>query len=154
MCWEDQTSCTSREGAVLLAIEPINRYETYLINTADQALRFMERVELESVKVMLDCFHMNIKESDPAAAIRKVGKNLIHLHVADSNRQSTGRGHADFKSIMRSLKEMGHTRYLRMEPLPPLPDPYLALKGMRLEEFLDLYTEECIKYLKMIEKRV
>lgn len=97
---------------------------------------------------------MNIEEPDPASSIRKAGKNLIHMHVADSNRQSVGRGHTDFKAIIRSLKEIGYTRYLAMEPLPPLADPYMALMGARPEEFLDLYAEECIQQLKFIERVV
>jgi sugar phosphate isomerase/epimerase len=137
---------------VLIAVEPINRYETYLVNNVDQALKFIAEVGIDSVKVMLDCFHMNIEEPDPAAAIRKAGKNLVHIHVADSNRQSVGRGHTDFKSIIRSLKEIGYTRYLAMEPLPPLADPYMAIKGVRPEEFSDLYAEECIQQLKFFER--
>ena len=136
---------------VLIAVEAINRYETYLVNSVDQALKFAEDVGLESVKIMLDCFHMNIEEPDPAAAIRKAGKELIHLHVADSNRQSAGRGHTDFRAIMRSLKEISYTRYLTMEPLPPVGDPYLARTGLRSKEFLDLYTDECIRHLRFLE---
>lgn len=142
------------ERDVLLAIEPINRYETYLVNNANQALEFMRDVGLDSVKIMLDCFHMNIEEPDPAASIRRAGNNLIHVHVADSNRQSIGRGHTDFKSIVRSLKEIGYERYLAMEPLPPLADPLAARKGIPPSEFLDLYAEECITQARFIEKVV
>jgi len=137
---------------VLIAVEPINRYETYLVNNVDQALRFVGEVNLESVKIMLDSFHMNIEEPDPAASIRKAGQTLIHMHMADSNRQSVGRGHTDFRAIIRSLKETGYARYLAMEPLPPVPDPYIAMKGLRSEEFLDLYAQECIEQLRFLEK--
>lgn len=137
---------------VLIAVEPINRYETYLVNNVDQALKFVNDVGIDNVKIMLDCFHMNIEETAPAASVRKAGRNLIHMHIADSNRKSVGRGHTDFKSIIRSLKDIHYTRYLAMEPLPPIADPYMAMKGLRPEEFLDLYAEECIQQLKFFER--
>jgi len=142
----------AEDAGVLIAVEPINRYETYLVNTCEQALNFIQEVNLENVRIMLDCFHINIEEADPAAAVRRAGKNLIHVHVADSNRQSAGRGHTDFKSITRSLKEVGYQRYLAMEPLPPAADPYVSLKGLRSEEFYDQYAAECIEYLRFLEK--
>jgi sugar phosphate isomerase/epimerase len=140
-----------RKG-IEIAVEPINRYETHLLNTCEQALEFVKEVAVENAKIMLDCFHMNIEEADPAAAVRRAGKMFIHMHVADSNRQSVGRGHTDFKSIMRSLKEIGYERYLAMEPLPPLADPYDALTKMVCPELFDLYAEECINNLKAIER--
>lgn len=144
----------AQEDGIKLAVEPINRYETHLVNNVDQALKFIKDVGLENVKIMLDCFHMNIEEADPAASIRRAGKNLIHMHIADSNRQSVGRGHTDFKSIMRSLKEIGYSGYLAMEPLPPLSDPYMAKEGMISPELFDPYAEECITNLKAIERMV
>jgi len=144
----------AQEKGIKLAIEPINRYETHLVNNVDQVLKFIEDVGLKNVKVMLDCFHMNIEEADPAASIRRAGKNLIHMHIADSNRQSVGRGHTDFKSIMRSLKEIGYSGYLAMEPLPPLSDPYMAMGNMVSPELFDPYAEDCIMNLKAIEKMI
>lgn len=137
---------------VMLAVEPINRYETYLVNNVDQALEFATEVGLNNVRIMLDCFHMNIEEADPAASIRKAGKSLIHLHIADSNRKAVGRGHTDFQGIMRSLEEIKFDGHITMEPLPPLPDPYIALKGTIPSEILDRNTEECIDYLRRIER--
>jgi len=135
-----------------VAVEPINRYETHLLNNAEQALEFVKEVAVENTKIMLDCFHMNIEEADPAAAVRRAGRMLIHMHVADSNRQSVGRGHTDFKAIMRSLKEIGYERYLAMEPLPPLADPYDALTKEVCPELFDVYAKECIDNLKAIER--
>jgi sugar phosphate isomerase/epimerase len=142
----------AEDRGILIAVEPINRYETYLLNTAEQALRFIREVDSEPVKIMLDCFHMNIEESNPAGAIRISGENLIHLHIADSNRQSVGRGHTDFASIMKALKEIGYESYLAMEPLPPISDPYLAAKES--PQNFDLYAKECIQHLREIERKI
>lgn len=142
----------AEEYGVVYAIEPINRYETYLLNNVDQGLKFVEEVNHDNVKLMLDCFHMNIEEPDPAYAIRKAGKMLIHVHVADSNRQSVGRGHTDFKAIIRSLKEIGFNRYLAIEPLPPLADPYMMREQVPPEDISDMFAEECIQQLKYFVK--
>lgn len=88
----------AEEQNVLIGIEAINRYEVYLVNSAEDALKFMNEVNSNNVKVMLDCFHANIEESDLASAIRKVGPDLVNLHITDSNRRAAGRGHIDFKS--------------------------------------------------------
>ncbi|MGC8961467.1 MAG: sugar phosphate isomerase/epimerase family protein [Candidatus Bathyarchaeia archaeon] len=141
----------AEDVGVALAIEPINRYELSLMNNVDQGLRFVKDVNMDSVKLMLDTFHMNIEEADPAAAVRKAGEYLIHLHVADSNRQSVGRGHTDFKSIVKALKDIGYQRYLAMEPLPPTSADVYDLN--RLDRGLfDLYAEECITMLKFYER--
>lgn len=139
---------------VTIAVEPINRYETYLINSCEQALRFIRQVNLPAVKMMLDTFHVNIEEPSPVASFRRAGADLVHVHVADSNRQPVGRGHLDFKEIVRALVEMKYPGALTMEPLPPLPDPYIALSGEVPEQALDQATRECIELLQRYETAV
>ena len=141
----------AEDVGVTIAIEPINRYELSLMNNVDQGLKFVKDVNMEGVKLMLDTFHMNIEEADPAAAIRKAGEYLVHLHVADSNRQSVGRGHTDFKAIIKALKEIGYQGYLAMEPLPPTSANVYDLSQLDKGLF-DLYAEECITLLKLYER--
>ncbi|MHA1377546.1 MAG: sugar phosphate isomerase/epimerase family protein [Candidatus Helarchaeota archaeon] len=139
------------ETGVMIAIEPINRYELYLLNNVHEGLKFINDVNSDGVKLMLDTFHMNIEEKDPAQSIRIAGKQLIHLHVGDSNRQSVGRGHIDFKGIIRSLKEINFKGYLAMEPLPPTAADVYDLSQLDPSIF-DQYAEECISQLKFFEK--
>lgn len=140
------------EKGILLAIEPINRYETYLINSIDEALDFINEVELDSVKIMADTFHMNLEDADFGLAIRKASRNLIHVHIADSNRQSPGQGHIDFKQIMMALKEMDYQDSLAMEPLPPLSNPYAVLSERVSGEILDQMARECIDLFRFYER--
>ncbi|MFQ5821514.1 MAG: sugar phosphate isomerase/epimerase family protein [Candidatus Heimdallarchaeota archaeon] len=135
---------------VKLAIEPWNRYETYFINRLEQALDLRNDVNLKNVGVMGDLFHMSIEEASLADAILKVGKNLIHLHIADTNRAAPGRGHLDFKPIVKALKTINYKHYLSMELLPAAADPFAAMKVRKCDEFFDLYTEESIEYLKKL----
>lgn len=144
----------AEEKGIALAIEPINRYETFLINNVNQALRFISEVGSEAVKLHLDTFHMNIEEPDPSEAIRKAGNLLVNVHIADSNREAVGHGHIDFKSIMRALKDIGYQRALTLEPLPPVPDPYIAARLKRYQPLRDIYAEECIMRLRQCEREV
>lgn len=136
---------------VSLAIEPINRYETFLVNTCEQAMRFVDEVGSAAVGVHLDTFHMNIEEADPAAAVRLAGGRLLNVHVSDSNRQAVGWGHTDFRALMRALRAIGYDRVLTLEPLPPLPDPYIAIRISRLRHLWDRLAAESLQRLKALE---
>jgi sugar phosphate isomerase/epimerase len=137
---------------ILLAIEPINRYETYLVNSIQDALYYACEVNSSHVKIMADTFHMNIEERDIPEAIRIAGNNLINVHLADSNRCSVGRGHINFKALIKALKEINYQYALTLEPLPPVSDPYLALEGGVSENILDQYAAESIMGLKYFER--
>ncbi len=142
----------AEQKGILLAVEPINRYETFLVNNVDQGLRFVSAVGSRAVKLHLDTFHMNIEEKDPADAIRKAGELLVNVHIADSNRQAVGYGHTDFGAIMKALKDIEYERALALEPLPPVPDPYIAARLRRYQHLRDIYAEECIARLRQYEK--
>lgn len=145
--------CTTsaREKGVVLAVEPINRYETYLINSCSQGLDFIAPLDRQTVKLHLDTFHMNIEEDDPAQAVLEAGSLLANLHVADSNRRSAGRGHFDFKGVFRTLTEIDYHGVLSLEPLPPVPNPYVAMKLDRFKVMRDDIAGESIEYLRGLE---
>jgi D-psicose/D-tagatose/L-ribulose 3-epimerase len=150
----DSIRKTARYAAkfgIQLAVEPINRYETYLVTTIEDALRFNADVSEPNVKVNLDCFHMNIDEADPAAAVRKAGQDLIHMHAADSNRMAPGRGHTNFEAILGALKEVGFSGTFVLEPVPPYPAPGMAIALSEYLPLRDQYAEESIRYLKGID---
>lgn len=144
----------AESAGVYLAVEPINRYEVYMINSGIQARDLVRAVGCPAVKMMLDTFHMNIEEADPAQTVRACAAELIHLHIADSNRQSVGRGHTDFKAIVRALKEIKYDGALAMEPLPPLANPYDADEVATPSEIHDKFAEECITALRYMERVV
>jgi sugar phosphate isomerase/epimerase len=108
----------AREG-VWLAVEPINRYEDYMVNRLDQAVSLAEEVEqelgLDSVRVCADLFHMNIEEDDLAAAILAAGPRIAHVHVDDTNRLQPGTGHIDFAAVLDALRAIGYDDWLTFE---------------------------------------
>jgi len=110
---------------VRIALEPINRYETTLINNAAEGLDLIERIGANNFGLLLDTFHMNIEEADIEASIRACGKRIFHFHVADSNRWYPGAGHLDFKPILAELFDTGYQGWISGEFLP-LPDAEMA----------------------------
>jgi sugar phosphate isomerase/epimerase len=114
--------CTAAQtNGIRLAIEPINRYETTLLNTVSQGLDLIEKIGLDNFGLLLDTFHMNIEEPNMEASILSSGNRIFHFHVADSNRHHPGAGHLDFKSILGTLRKTGYRGWISGEFLP-IPD--------------------------------
>jgi sugar phosphate isomerase/epimerase len=109
----------AQKSGVRIALEPLNRFETYFLNRADQALRLAQDVGPDC-GVCLDVFHMNIEEQDMFAAIRKVGKKLVDVHVAENNRLAPGMGNVDWKRFVATLREAGYQGALTMEAVAPV----------------------------------
>ncbi len=96
------------ERGVRLAVEPLNRFETSLINTADQAMEVVEAVDSSALGILLDTFHMNIEEQDLPAAIRSVGDRLFHFHSCANDRGAPGADHLDWDGIAVALHDVGY----------------------------------------------
>jgi sugar phosphate isomerase/epimerase len=110
---------------VRLALEPLNRYESPLVNTVAEALAIIDEVGADSLGLLPDTFHMNIEEQSIEESIRQSAERMIHFHVADSNRWHPGGGHLNFAAILRLLRELGYTGYVSGEFLP-IPDAATA----------------------------
>ncbi|MDB5311040.1 MAG: sugar phosphate isomerase [Gemmataceae bacterium] len=110
-----------------LLYEPLNRYETNLINRLEDGVELLKGLGTSNVKLLADLYHMNIEEANLPAAIRAAGGAVGHVHFADSNRRAAGMGHTDFGPVVAALREIGYTGYLSAEVLP-LPDSLAAAK--------------------------
>lgn len=104
---------------VRVGIEPLNRFESYLITRAEQALALCDAVG-PNLGVVLDAFHINIEESDLFEAIRLVGDKLVDFHVADNNRMPAGYGDYDWKTVVATLTEIGYDGALTAEFVAPV----------------------------------
>jgi sugar phosphate isomerase/epimerase len=109
-----------------LLLEPINRYETNIMNSAQDALDLAEEMDCEGVKVLLDTFHMNIEEVGFTETIQHVGNRLGYMHFADNNRLAPGQGHIPFPVILDALAKIHYSGFISAEILP-LPDDETAL---------------------------
>lgn len=108
----------AKQKGVRLAIEPINRYETDLLNTAPEALGLIEELGMDNVGVLFDTFHANIEEARIETGVRLCGVRLFHVHLADSNRWYPGAGHINFALIVETLRKMDYTGWVSAEILP------------------------------------
>ena len=104
----------SEKAGIRLAIEPLNRFETYLINRGDQAQALADAVG-PNCGICLDLFHMNIEESDIHEAFRKAKGRIADVHIADNNRFAPGMGTLDFPAIVETIKGTGYDGALTLE---------------------------------------
>ena len=122
-----ECSAAAKPFGVRLALEPINRYETTLVNSVAQGMALIDRVGADNFGLLLDTFHMNIEEPVIQESIRTCGSRIFHFHVADSNRWYPGAGHLDFSGILSRLQSTGYDGFVSGEFMP-LPDPLTAAR--------------------------
>ncbi|MFC2081713.1 TIM barrel protein [Candidatus Bipolaricaulota bacterium] len=125
---ESLRACAASEPSVRLALEPLNRYESRLVNTVNDALGVIDRVGAENLGILFDTFHANIEEATPAASLIDAGDRLAHVHLADSNRWVPGYGHFRFAEIWEAMERIGYAGPTVFEPLP-LPSADALLKA-------------------------
>ena len=104
------------ECGVDYCLEVLNRFEGYLLNTAWEAKKFVREVDIPSVKIMLDTFHMNIEEDSIPQAIHTAGELLGHFHVGENNRRVPGKGSLPWHTIGCALRDIGYDKAVVMEP--------------------------------------
>lgn len=104
------------ERGIVLAVEPLNRFETDFCNLASQAVSLVRDVASPAVGVMLDTFHMNMEEDDLPAAIRTSGSHLVHFQANENHRGFLGTGHLDWPAIARALTAIGYAGPITLEP--------------------------------------
>ncbi|SED36227.1 D-tagatose 3-epimerase [Rhizobiales bacterium GAS191] len=109
-------SRSAAQAGVRLAIEPLNRFETDIANTARHACQIAAAVGSPAVGVMLDTFHMNMEESDLPRAIRDTGDRLFHFQANENHRGFLGSGHIDWPPIARALADIGYGGPIVLEP--------------------------------------
>jgi D-psicose/D-tagatose/L-ribulose 3-epimerase len=96
-------------AGVKLAIEPLNRFETSLLNTAQQVVELVRGIDSPSCGVLLDTFHMNIEERDPAAAVAATGNHLFHFHACANDRGAPGDDHIDWMALASALRQIEYS---------------------------------------------
>ncbi len=98
----------AEELGVILALEPLNRFETDMVNTVDQAISMVDEVGCRYLKILLDTFHSNIEEKNIPASIRKLGSRLVHVQANENDRGTPGTGHTDWTGIREALDDIGY----------------------------------------------
>ncbi|MHB1337117.1 MAG: TIM barrel protein [Candidatus Humimicrobiaceae bacterium] len=125
---------------VILLIEPINRYETNLINTLQEGIELIEKLSMDNLKLLPDTFHMNIEEKSIEESLIEAKQYIKYIHFADSNRWAPGSGHTNFESIISTLVKINYKNAIGIEIFPE-PDDYLAAK-------------QAIYYLRFLDSKI
>jgi D-psicose/D-tagatose/L-ribulose 3-epimerase len=131
------------DAGVTIAVECLNRFEAYFLNTAAQARSFVERVDHPRLRTMYDTFHGHIEEKSHASAIRTVAPVMAHFHVSENDRGVPGSGQVRFDEAFGALREVGYDGWITIEAFgSALPDLAAATRVWRplFERESDVYT--------------
>ena len=115
------------DHGVELLLEPINRYETHMLNTVAETIDLIEQIDGNNIKLLLDTFHMNIEEPSIEKGFLTAGDRLGYVHFADNNRRAPGWGHLDFAKVIKALQQIQYRGAVGMEILPK-PDDGRAMR--------------------------
>ena len=136
----------ARAAGLACAIEPLNRFECYLLNTCEQTSAYLDRLDEAGFGILYDTFHANIEEKDPIGALRSsLDKgHVAHVHISENDRGTPGRGHAKIAETIAVLKEVGYDGWLTIEAFgKALPELAAATRVWR--DFFpnreEVYTE-------------
>ena len=107
------------ERGIALGLEPLNRFETDMVNTVEQGLELCEEIGLANVGLLLDTFHMNIEEKNLAAAIRVAGDRIVHFHACENDRAAPGAGHVPWEGVFEALRAVEYDKQVVIESFTP-----------------------------------
>lgn len=117
----------AQQKDVTLILEPVNRYELNFVNSVDQGVALLGKVNKPNLKLMPDVFHMNIEDVSIGGELAKHIDHIAYIHLADSNRHAPGWGHTDFADIIEQLAKVNYAGWCSVEILP-IPDPEAAAR--------------------------
>jgi D-psicose/D-tagatose/L-ribulose 3-epimerase len=100
---------------VRFALEALNRFETYILNTMEQLADYLDEVDHPSVKAMYDTFHANIEEKDPVMAVKAIKRHLIHVHISENDRGTPGRGHVPWAATYKAIRAAKYDGWMTIE---------------------------------------
>ena len=111
-----EISKLAEDYGITYCLEIVNRFEHFLLNTAEEGAAYVDAIGSPNVKLLLDAFHMNIEEDSVGAAITSVGNRLGHFHIGETNRKTPGQGHMPWDEMAQALKKINYQGRVVMEP--------------------------------------
>ncbi len=138
---------------VTLGIEPVNRYETFLINTCEQAIQLKRMIGRDNVRIHLDTYHMNIEEKSFYHAVKLAGQDLIHLHLCENDRGIPGTGLVDWEGLFRGLAEIGYAGYAALESFVDCTGNMNTWVWRQLAPDGDTLVREGLAFIRRMQKK-
>lgn len=140
------------KGELILAVEPVNRFETHLLNIAEDAVRYCQEVGYDNLKVHLDSFHMIREETSFTGAVEVCGKKYLgYVHACENNRGIPGTGLVPWKEFLTALKKVGYNGPVSIESFDPGFEELNRLSAI-WRKFADTGEELAVKGLKNLQK--
>lgn len=140
------------DHGVTLAIEPLNRFETDLVNTAAQVKQLIADVGMPSVKIHLDTFHMHIEEQNVYDAIVLAGSDLVYVDASESDRGTPGKGQVHWEEVARGLRDINYGGDCVIESFTPdcvaIADAAAIWRPLAPSQ--DLLASDGLKFLKQL----
>lgn len=145
----------AKKYGVTLGIEPVNRFETYFINTASDAVKLAKDVDEPNIKVHLDTFHMNIEEKNFYQPIKDTGSMLWHMHCCENDRSIAGTGHVDWDGVFRALSEINYDRWIVVESFTQDMEKIAASTAIwrKMAPSADALASEGLRFLKKMAEK-
>lgn len=133
-----------------LAIEPLNRFETDMVNTSKRMIQMLKDVNHPAANVMLDGFHMNIEEKNISEAIKTVGERLIHVQVSENYRGTPGTGQTDWQGLKAGLSAINYQGCVSIEGFTPEVKELAGAVCIweKLVEDQDVFASDGLKFLR------
>ncbi len=140
---------------LIIGIEPVNRYETFLINTCDQAIKLIGMINEPNVRIHLDAYHMNIEEDNFYSPTKKAAPLLCHYHLSESHRGTPGTGTVNWDDIFRALGESNYTGMVGLESFIEVSDAMREATCVwrHVAPSSDVLLTRGLAYLKSLEKK-
>lgn len=138
---------------VTLALEPVNRYETFLVNTCAQARDLARRIGEPNVKIHLDTYHMNIEEKSFADAALLAGGDLVHLHLCENDRGIPGTGLVDWDGLFAALGRLGYRGHAALESFVDVTDNMNTWVWRQLAPSGDALVKEGLAFIRAMARK-
>ncbi|MHC4712839.1 MAG: sugar phosphate isomerase/epimerase family protein [Planctomycetota bacterium] len=138
---------------VTLGIEPVNRYESFLVNTCEQALKLAAMTGMDNVRVHLDTYHMNIEEKSFREATKLAGDRLVHYHLCENDRGIPGTGLVDWDGVFRALSEIGYGGYAALESFVDITDNMNTWVWRQLAPDGDTLLSEGAAFIRKMQEK-
>jgi D-psicose/D-tagatose/L-ribulose 3-epimerase len=140
----------AKQASVMLAVEYLNRFETYFLTCAADTVKFIKEVNHPNCRMMYDTFHANIEEKGIADAIRTAAPYTVHVHISENDRSTPGQGHVAWKETFDTLKEVGYDGWMVVEAFGlALPEISAATKiWRRMYRSEEQLATDALKFMK------
>lgn len=146
-----RTACDmAQQRGVRLALEPLNRFESDLVNTAEDVIKLVNDIDHPAVGILLDGFHMNIEERDIATAIKRCSDKLLHVQVSENYRGTPGTGQTRWDAFSEGLNAINYKGIVAIESFTPANKELAAAVCIwrPFAESQDDFAAEGLRFLK------